>query len=93
MFKGENFCKLAEKCDFHGETFADCSLVLQTDTKPPNLMEKTIANSHKTLKFTKVFSLESFPLYNSSPKPITGAAAKNSNTVNSLAFTMPSTYN
>ena len=30
---------------------------------PPNFVEKTFANSHKTTKFTKVFSLESFPLY------------------------------
>ena len=25
--------------------------------------EKTLANGHRTTKFTKVFSLESFPLY------------------------------
>ena len=30
---------------------------------PPNFMEKTSTNGHKTLKFTKVFSLESFLLY------------------------------
>ena len=29
----------------------------------PNFAEKTFANSHKTAKFMKVFSLESFPLY------------------------------
>jgi len=33
------------------------------DAKPPNFMEKTFADSHKTAKFVKVFSLESFPLY------------------------------
>ena len=32
---------------------------------PPNFTEKAIANSHKTSKFAKVFSLESFPLYGS----------------------------
>ena len=30
---------------------------------PPNFVEKNFTNSHKTLKFTKVFSLKSFPLY------------------------------
>ena len=30
---------------------------------PPNFVEKTFANNHKTVKFVKVFSLESFPLY------------------------------
>ena len=28
-----------------------------------HFVEKTLANSHKTTKFAKVFSLESFPLY------------------------------
>ena len=32
---------------------------------PPNYMKNTFVNSHKTLKFMKVFSLESFPLYGS----------------------------
>ena len=34
---------------------------------PPNLAEKTFANSHKTLKLVKVFSLKSFPLYSIKP--------------------------
>jgi len=29
----------------------------------PNFVEKTFTNGHKTRKFVKVFSLESFPLY------------------------------
>ena len=33
------------------------------DAMPPNFTEKTFANSHKTVKSAKVFSLESFPLY------------------------------
>jgi len=33
------------------------------DTVPPNFVEKTVVNSHKTAKFAKVFSLKSFPLY------------------------------
>ena len=43
----------------------DCLLVLPYNTTPPNLAEKTFVNSHKTLKFGKVFSLESFPRYGS----------------------------
>ena len=39
--------------NFHG-LFAGC---------PQISWEKTFANSHKTSKFAKVFSLESFPLY------------------------------
>ena len=35
----------------------------QKDATPANFMEKTFAYSHKTLKFAKLFSLESFPLY------------------------------
>ena len=34
---------------------------------PPNFAEKTFANSHKTLKLAKVFSLKSFPLYSIKP--------------------------
>ena len=34
------------------------------DAMSPNFAEKTYVNSHKTSKFAKVFSLESFPLYN-----------------------------
>ena len=30
---------------------------------PPNFVERTFANGHKTMKLTKVFSLECFPLY------------------------------
>ena len=45
------------------KTFADCSLVLQKDATVPNFVEKAFAISHKTLKFAKVFSLESFLLY------------------------------
>ena len=33
------------------------------DATPPNIMEKTFINSHQTVKFAKVFFLESFLLY------------------------------
>ena len=38
--------------------FADCSLLLPKDAMPPNFAAKTFMNSHKTLKFVKVFFLE-----------------------------------
>ena len=49
-FCGGNFCRLITHA------------VLK-DSMPPNSAEKTFADSHKTAKFTKVFSLEIFPLY------------------------------
>ena len=45
------------------KTFTDCSVVPPMDATPPNFMKKTFPNSHKTSKFVKVFSLESFLLY------------------------------
>ena len=39
------------------------SLVPTKDVTPPNFTKKTFTNSHKTLKFAKALSLESFPLY------------------------------
>ena len=33
------------------------------DATPPNFAAKTFTNSHKTVKFVKVFSLECFPLH------------------------------
>ena len=52
-------CRVLAKYDFHGLlTFA-----VPKDATPPNFTEKTFANSHKTEKFAKVFSLEIFPLY------------------------------
>ena len=45
-------------------------LVPLKDAVPPNFLEKTFANNHKTLKSTKVFSLESSQLYGSLvPRP------------------------
>ena len=39
------------------------------DTRPPNFAEKTFVNSHKAVKFTKFFSLKSFPLYGMADQP------------------------
>ena len=33
------------------------------DATPPDFAGKTFANNHKTVKFSIVFSLKSFPLY------------------------------
>ena len=42
----------------------DCLLLLCQRMPCPKISrKKTFANSHKTAKFMKVFSLESFPLY------------------------------
>ena len=56
---GENF---VENKDFFGKRL-ECSLVLPNNATPPNFKEKTFANSHKTSKFVKVFSLKCFLLY------------------------------
>ena len=64
IFEGENFREMVEKCDFAEKTFM--RLLARTTYRPPSLqtiMEKTFAERHKTVKFVKVFSLESFPLY------------------------------
>ena len=53
---------------FAEKTFADCSLCCVKERHGPNFVEKTFANSHKIVKFAKVFSLESFPLYCKTPR-------------------------
>ena len=58
---GENLHGLVEKKSIAAITFMDCSLVPPKDITPPHFMEKAFTNRHKTLMFTKVFSLESFP--------------------------------
>ena len=46
-----------------GKTFVDCLLLPHQRTSRPKFHGETFANSHKTVKFAKVFSIESFPLY------------------------------
>ena len=56
--------RIGEKYDFRGENFYGLlASAAPKDATPPNFTEKTFANRHKTMKFTQVFSLESFPLY------------------------------
>ena len=45
-----------ENTIFAEKTFADCLPVLPTNAMLPNFVKKTFMNSHKTSKFTKVFS-------------------------------------
>ena len=63
-FRGRKLSQIGEKDNFWGEKFHKLlACATQKDTTPPNFVEKTFTNSHKTAKFVKVFSLKSFPLY------------------------------
>ena len=63
-FQWRKLSRIGEKYDFRGENFRRLlALATPKDTTPQNFMEKTFKISHKTPKFAKVFSLESFPLY------------------------------
>jgi len=56
--------RIAENMIFVEKTFAGCLLLpCQRTLHPQILWRKLLANSHKTVKFAKVFSLESFSLY------------------------------
>ena len=57
----EHMCNTRNFCGENFRRLLTCAT--PKDTMPPNFMEKTFTNSHKTLKFPKDFSLESFPLY------------------------------
>ena len=53
-----------ENSDFRRVNFRGLlTCAVPKDGTPPNFAEKTVANSHKSAKFVKVFSLKSFPLY------------------------------
>ena len=55
--------KVATPTNFAVKTFTDCALMPPKVATPTNFAVKTFANTHKTSKFAKVFSLESFLLY------------------------------
>jgi len=58
--------KLSQIGDFRRENFHRLLIrAMLKDTMSPNFAEKTFANSHKTAKLAKVYSLQSFPLYGS----------------------------
>ena len=53
--------QIGEKYDFHGENFRrSLAFAVPKDAMPPNFLEKTFANSHKT---AKVFLPRKFSLY------------------------------
>ena len=65
-FRGRKLSRIGEKYDFRRENFRGLlACAAPKDATPLNFAEKTFTNSHKTVKFSKVFSLESFPLYGS----------------------------
>jgi len=56
--------QIAEKYDFRGENFHGLlAFSMPKNTTPQYFADKTFANSHKTAKFTKVFTFKNFPLY------------------------------
>ena len=64
LSREETFVKFGEKDNIRGENFRRLlAFAVPKDTTPPNFTKKTFTDSHKTAKFVKVFSLKSFPLY------------------------------
>ena len=63
-FEGENFDKLV-KIRFAGENFHGLLAFAVPKVPCPQILQRKLSQiySHKTVKFAKVFSLESFPLY------------------------------
>ena len=62
-FRGRKFSQIGEKYNCHRENFRGLrAFAVPKDNMPQNFAEKTFANSYKTAKFMKVFSLESFRL-------------------------------
>ena len=61
-FRGRKLSWIGEKYDFQ-RLLAFAAPKDITSPSSLNFTEKTFANSHKTAKFTKVFSLKSSPLY------------------------------
>ena len=64
IFRGRKFSRIREKYDFREQNIRVLlPFAAPTDAMSPNFTEKTFTKSHKNAKFTKVFLLESFPLY------------------------------
>ena len=65
-FQGRKLSRIGEKYDFPGENFHGLlTFAMPKDATPQILQGETFVYSHKTTKFAKVFSLNSFPLYGS----------------------------
>ena len=65
-FRGRQLSQIGEKYDFRRENFCRL-LTFAKECHVPNFVEKIFVYCHKTVKFAKVFSLKSFPLYGSLP--------------------------
>ena len=61
-FVGENFRKLVKK-RFSWRKLLQIARWSHHKMPCPQISQRKLANSHKTLKFANVFSLESFPVY------------------------------
>ena len=54
-FRGRKHLQIGEKYDFDRENFHGLlACAVPKDAMPPNFVEKTFANSHKTAKFAKI---------------------------------------
>ena len=62
-FQGIKLWQIGEKSIFAEKILRIAHFCIAKGATPPNFVEKTFTNSHRTAKFAKVFSLESFPLY------------------------------
>ena len=53
-FQGRKLSRIGEKYNFHRENFRGLlAFAVPKDAMPPNFVEKTFVNSHKTVKFVK----------------------------------------
>lgn len=60
-FQQRKLSQISEKHDFHEENFCGLlAFVMPKDVTSQNFAKKTFVNSYKTMKFTNIFSLESF---------------------------------
>ena len=62
-FEGENFHKLVKNKFSQRKLLRIAQFCCAKEHLVAKFCEKTFTNSHKTVKFMKVLSLESFPLY------------------------------
>ena len=59
-FRGRKFLQIGENYDFCEENFRGLLAFAAPKVPRPQILQKSFANNHKTLKFVKVFSLERF---------------------------------
>ena len=67
-FRGRKPSQIGEKYDFCGENFHGLLAFAAPKVPHPQILQRKLSRiATKTTKFVKVFSLESFPLYGTSP--------------------------